>query len=272
MTWVPDLPPEPPRLAWHGWLIAIPRLAVLAVLLLGGLGLYLLIHLIERLAAGGRRPWSSRLQQCVCIAALAIMGLRLRRHGTPMHRGGALVANHASWLDIFVLVAGQRLTFVAKSEVADWAVIGWLARATGTLFIRRGERREAGAQVGQIAERVGQGELLLFFPEGTSTDGRRILPFKPTLFAAFLAPGMAPGLAIQSIAIRYTAPPGAEPRFYGWFGSLGFAPHFLAVLGRWRQGRVDVHYATPLPAAGQPSRKALAAAAEAAVREMFGEG
>ncbi|NDV00621.1 lysophospholipid acyltransferase family protein [Pseudoroseicyclus tamaricis] len=268
MTWVPDAPPPPPTMRWWHWLIALPRLVLLAALILLGLALYLAVRLIERPLAGGRRPVTARIQQEVCRATLAVIGLRVERKGAPMHEGGALVANHASWLDIFVLVAGQRLTFVAKAEVAGWAVIGWLARATGTLFIRR-DRKEAGAQVAQIAERVGRDELLLFFPEGTSTDGRRVLPFKATLFAAFLGPGLAEDLRVQPIALRYTAPPGEDPRAYGWFGAMGFAPHFLWVLGRPRQGRVEVRYGAPIAVREVPSRKALAAAAEAAVRGMF---
>ncbi|WP_373356729.1 lysophospholipid acyltransferase family protein [Pseudoroseicyclus sp. CXY001] len=270
MTWVPDAPPTAPRMGALHWVVALPRLVLAAVLIFGGLGSYLVLRQVERLFTGARRPVTSRLQQGVSRGTLAIMGLKVRRIGEPLHEGGVLVANHASWLDIFVLSAGQRLTFVAKSEVAGWPVIGWLARATGTLFIRR-DRKEAGAQVQQIGAAAARGELLLFFPEGTSTDGRRILPFKAPLFAAFLGPGLAEDLRLQPIAIRYSAPPGEEPRFYGWFGSQGFAPHFLAVLGRWRQGRVEVHYGAPIAVRDVPGRKALAAAAEASVREMFGE-
>ena len=96
-----------------------------------------------------------------------------------------VVANHASWLDIFALNAPQRIYFVSKDEVRDWPGIGWLARATGTVFIAR-KSREAGVQARLFETRMAAGHRLLFFPEGTSTDGRRVLPFKTTLFAAFL--------------------------------------------------------------------------------------
>jgi lyso-ornithine lipid O-acyltransferase len=97
-----------------------------------------------------------------------------------MQHKGALVANHASWLDIFTLNACDRIYFVSKSEVAGWPGIGWLARATGTVFINR-QGREAQMQKLLFEARLRAGHRLLFFPEGTSTDGQRVLDFKSTL-------------------------------------------------------------------------------------------
>jgi 1-acyl-sn-glycerol-3-phosphate acyltransferase len=183
---------------------------------------------------------------------------------------GAIVANHSSWLDIFVLNACDRVYFVAKSEVAGWPGIGWLARATGTVFITR-KGNEARAQQAEFEKRLRNGHRLLFFPEGTSSDGLRVLPFKSTLFAAFMTEPLAGTMHLQPVTVSYTAPPGAEPTFYGWWGDMDFNPHFLTILSRWRQGSVDVVFHPPLPVADYGSRKALAADAEAAVRRGMGD-
>ena len=121
-----------------------------------------------------------------------ILGIRLQVTGRPMAERGAVVANHASWLDIFVLNAVSRVYFVSKAEVAGWAGIGWLARATGTVFIAR-KGTEAKEQQALFEARLRAGHRLLFFPEGTSTDSLRVLPFKSTLFAAFYTHGMEHG-------------------------------------------------------------------------------
>jgi len=175
------------------------------------------------------------------------------------------VANHSSWLDIFALNAGKRVYFVSKSEVADWPGIGWLARATGTVFIER-NRAQAKSQTEIFEARLLAGHKLLFFPEGTSTDGLRVLPFKTTLFQSFFADGLREALSIQPVTLRYKAPEGMDSRFYGWWGDMDFAPHLLATLGLARQGEVEVVYGTPLKVAEFTDRKSLAKACEEVIR------
>ena len=181
------------------------------------------------------------------------------------HRG-AVVANHSSWLDIFSLNAAKRVYFVSKAEVARWPGIGWLARANGTVFIRR-DVRDAAAQREVFAERLRLGHKLLFFPEGTSTDGLRVLSFKPTLFAAFFAEELMDFLWVQPVTVVYHAPQGEEARYYGWWGEMEFAPHLLKTLGARRQGRVEVVWHQPLKVSEFQNRKALAKAAENIVRQ-----
>jgi lyso-ornithine lipid O-acyltransferase len=107
----------------------------------------------------------------------------------------------------------------------------------------------------------------LFFPEGTSTDGRRVLPFKTTLFAAFLSDALRDSLWVQPVTVVYKAPPGADPRLYGWWGSMDLAPHLLTTLAPAVQGSVTVIYHPPVRAADYADRKALAAATESLVRK-----
>jgi len=245
--------------------MVIWRLPLLVVLVCGGLALHLLLRIPERPLFGLHRPVTPWVTQGVCKAALRIMGIRLTVSGRPMHSRGAVVANHASWLDIFALNAPQRIYFVAKDDISRWPGIGWLARATGTVFIRR-EARDAQAQKLVFEARLRAGHHLCFFPEGTSSDGLRVLPFKPTLFAAFFSDGLGEILWVQPVTLVYTAPPGRDARFYGWFGALGFGGHFLRVVAQVRQGRVAVVFHPPVRIAEAGSRKDLARICEAAVR------
>lgn len=263
-TWRGEPPARPPRPTPLGWLLVVLRgTAVLSVLLVGVL-LILPMRAAESLVAGRRRPVTGPWVQGVCRLCLWLMGFHWRRQGRPMRGPGAMVANHSSWLDIFTLNAAAPIFFVSKAEVAGWPGINILTRVTETHFVTR-DPRLARAQAAEFAERTALGHRLLFFPEGTSTDGRRVLPFKPTLFQAFLDPALPLGLAIQPVSVRYEAPPGRDPRFYGWWGDMDLGPHLLAVLAQPRQGRITVTLHPPIPVAGL-DRKALAALAERAVR------
>jgi 1-acyl-sn-glycerol-3-phosphate acyltransferase len=233
--------------------------------LVTGFALLLLVRVVERPLFGLRRPLTPWITQGVCRLAFRCLGMRRTVQGRPLRGMGAAVSNHVSWLDIFALNAGKRIYFVWKSEVAAWPGIGWLARATGTVFIRR-DPRESAAQKALFEARLRASHRLLFFPEGTSTDGRRVLAFKPTLFAAFFSHGL-PGMEVQPVTLAYHAPPGERPDFYGWWGGRGFGDHLLAVLSVRRPGWVEVIYHPPLQVRSFADRKALARAAWGAVRD-----
>ncbi len=242
----------------------------LGVLVFGGLILLLLVRLFERPIFGTQRPITPHITQFVCRNAFRILGIRFATNGTPMHQKGAVVANHAGWLDIFSLNARKRVYFVSKSEVAGWPGIGCLARATGTVFINR-DRKEAQSQIEVFRTRLMAGHKLLFFPEGTSSDSQRVLPFKSTLFAAFFTPDLRDFMWVQPVTIRYFAPEGRDPRFYGWWGDMEFGPHLLQTLAVRRQGRVELVYHEPVKVSDFKGRKELAAHCEAAVLEGLGD-
>lgn len=264
MSWIEE-EPDPKPLGTFDWARAIARGVIWGLVLLTGLVALLVLRLIERPIHGLARPWTPWITQMVCRMSLPILGMGYRVSGRPMNKIGAVVANHGSWLDIFALNACQRVYFVSKAEVARWPGIGWLARATGTVFIRR-DPREARAQTELFEARIRAGHHLLFFPEGTSTDACRVLPFKSTLFQAFYAHDLDKVMKIQPVSVIYRAPEGADPRFYGWWGDMGFGPHLVKVLAERRQGSVEIVFHAPLAVRDFPSRKALAAAAERAVR------
>ena len=264
-AWQGTPPPNQPPLALRDWLRVLRRGLPLALLVFGGLLVLVLIRLVEKPVFGQRRPVTPYVTQAVCRAAFLLLGIGYATQGDPMRGAGAVVANHASWLDIFALNARKRIYFVSKSEVAGWPGIGWLARATGTVFIRR-DRRDALSQIALFRDRLQAGHKLLFFPEGTSTDGLQVLPFKPTLFAAFLDPALRADLQVQPVTLRYCAPAGADARFYGWWGDMEFGAHLLATLAARCQGGVTVIYHPPVQVRDYTDRKALARALEDRVR------
>ncbi len=246
---------------FHAARRGIPLIALIAVCLV----LMMIIRLIERPLFGVKRPWTPYITQFVCRSAFWILGIGYRTEGAILSGPGAIVANHSSWLDIFALNAAKRIYFVSKAEVAGWPGIGWLAKATGTVFIQR-QRSEAKAQVYTFRERLAAGHKLLFFPEGTSTDGLQVLAFKPTLFAAFFDDTLKSTLKIQAVTVRYHAPQGADRRFYGWWGDMALAPHLYATLAARRPGSVEVIYHTPVNVADYADRKSLALALETQTR------
>lgn len=264
-TWRDETASDRPPLGPLGLALILSRGLAFALVTFGGLLLLVLCRLAERPLCGLNRPVTPWITLGVCRAAIRIMGIRYSVQGTPMRHVGAVVANHSSWLDIFVLNACQSVYFVSKAEVARWPYIGWLARATGTVFIAR-DPKQAKIQQVVFQDRIRAGHRLLFFPEGTSTDGLRVLPFKPTLFAAFYNHGQDHMMEIQPVTVIYRAPPGATARFYGWWGDMAFAPHLAKVLAKPRQGAAEVVFHAPVRVDAFASRKDLARHCEDAVR------
>lgn len=263
--WQSQTPAVLPPVTAMGMVRIVVRGTLLAAVVFGGLILLLLVRLIERPLCGLNRPVTPHITQRVCRLALRIMGLGLVARGTPMAGPGAVVANHTSWLDIFALNAVKRIYFVSKSEVAGWPGIGWLARATGTVFIERNPAR-AREQTEVFQSRLLAGHKLLFFPEGTSTDGMQVLPFKTTLFESFLAPELRDTIRVQPVAVVYHAPKGYDARFYGWWGDMTFGAHLLAALAARHQGSVTMIFLDPVNVADCANRKSLARACETAIR------
>jgi len=267
-TWDDGDRPAPVSITVAGWVRVLLRGGPVIVLLAVLFPVLLILRLPESAFFGARRPLTPWITQFVCIITLWAIGLKRHLNGFPLQHGGAMVANHAAWLDIFVLNAAARVTFVSKSEVAGWPGIGWLARGTGTIFIRRA-RAEAVRHQTLLETRMQSGDRLVFFPEGTSTDGQRVLPLKSTLFEAFFSDGLRHAIKVQPVSIRYVAPTGADPRFYAWWGDMEFGPSVLKILAAPRQGAVHVTYHPALDVAEYADRKALAAACEAVMRAGF---
>ena len=263
--WNSEDAPDPLELGFVGCCLVLLRGLPLAIFVFGGLIILLILRVFERPFFGVRRPVTPYITQFVCRNAFRILGMGFRTSGSLMREHGAVVANHSSWLDIFALNARKRIYFVSKAEVAKWPGIGWLARATGTVFIERNPKK-AREQTRIFETRLNAGHKLLFFPEGTSTDGLRVLPFKTTLFAAFFADELRDFMYVQPVSVVFHAPKGQPDRFYGWWGDMEFGPHLLKTLGARRQGSVELIYHSPARVCDFENRKALAAHCEEAVR------
>ncbi|MEP3918874.1 lysophospholipid acyltransferase family protein [Ascidiaceihabitans sp.] len=267
VSWSDGQEPEPKTFGMADKLRVVRRgILIIAVILVSLLAL-LVLRLPERAFYGRRRPLTPYIVQFVCRTSLFVLGIKITQHGQPMTQAGAVVSNHTSWLDILVLNAEQQVFFVSKDEVANWPGIGVLARVTGTMFVVR-DRAHADKQTAMLTRRLKAGHRMLFFPEGTSTDGLRVLPFKPTLFEAFLAPGLPDETYIQCISAVFHAPPGEDPRFYGWWGDMSFGTHLLMTLAQKQQGSVEITYHPPTKVWDHGGRKALAAFCEAEVRSV----
>ena len=204
------------------------------------------------------RGWSRRL--------LRMLNVDARLTGEPALDGNVLVvANHVSWLDIFVLNAVTPVRFVAKAELARWPVAGRMIRGVGTLFVERERRRDAHRVNGRAADAMARGDIVAVFPEGTTTDGTELLPFKSSL----LQPIIEAGGHVQPVAIRYRTPDGAIALAPAYVGDTSFATSFLAVCSE-RALTVELTAQPALPAA-TTHRRALARAAEASIRTALAE-
>lgn len=204
------------------------------------LGLFALVLLGTSLVAcwvttrewftGARVDRTPYARACFSAAARSL-GLRIRCQGVLPEGPVLFVSNHISWSDIPVLGGIARLRFLSKAEVARWPLIGWLAGHAGTLFIQRGGGRAAQTRE-EITRTLADGQSVLVFPEGTTTDGLRVLPFHSRLLPA----AVEAEVAIQPISIGYLRNGGPDP-VAPFIGDDAFESHLLRLL---RQPAADV--------------------------------
>ena len=194
-----------------------------------------------------------------------LLGLRVRvvGHQRPVPGGRAVVfaSNHTSWLDIAVLGGVLEACFVSKAEVAGWPVIRTVARLGRTVFVSR-RARDTGRERDLMRARLEAGDNLILFPEGTSSDGSRVLPFRSTFFAVVEA-GSAPAPLIQPVSVVYDQLGGlpvgrANRAVFAWYGDMDLAGHYWR-LAQLRGLRATVLLHPPVDPAAFASRKALSA-------------
>ena len=199
----------------------------------------------------------------------ALIGLHVRVIGAPIVRGQArrvvYAANHSSWLDIPVLGGRLEACFVSKDAIASWPGVSLVARLGRTVFVTR-TRGATGRERDDMRARLVGGDDLLLFPEGTSSDGSRVLPFRSAFFS--IAEGADPPL-IQPISVVYDRLGGLPTRrgtraVFAWYGDMELSSHFWR-LAQWRGLRVTVLVHPPLDPRDYPNRKVLAQVAWEAV-------
>ena len=193
-------------------------------------------------------------------------GLGLTVHGAPDRRRPVLyVCNHLSYLDIIVLGAVVPANFVSKAEVVDWPVIGWMSRLNDTLLIDR-QVRGMRAQCASLRRHLEAGNSLILFPEGTSSGGNSMLPFRSSLFDVASASYGGEPIRVQPVSLAYTRLNGCpvtrwQRPYFAWYGDMPLAAHLWCCLGLGRAG-VDLVFHEPVRLADFPSRKALASYCE----------
>lgn len=203
-----------------------------------------------------------------------ILGVRLVVRGEPDRQGASLiVANHVSWLDIPVISALAPVSFIAKAEVGTWPVVGMLARLQRTVFIDRTRRAATATTNTAVAARLGRGDAVVLFPEGTTGDGIRILPFRSSLVGAVrdtLAGDSRAPVNLQPLTITYVRRGGlplsdADQADIAWYGDMDLAPHLSAIL---KGAPIDVilTWGEPIKVDGTTDRKAATRLAEMRVR------
>src|SRR3984957_4886772 len=223
--------------------------------------------LLLKLGSRAFRPFPNRYHRVFA----ALFGIHIRKVGQPVTGEGVLmVANHTSWADIIIFSAAAPLSFVSKAEVARWPLFGTLARLQRTVFVERTRRSSTGETRDEIRERLLAGDTLLLFPEGTSHDGNRVLPFKSALLGAAEA-RLASGahVKVQPVSAAFTGlhgmPMGRENRpLFAWYGDMEMVSHLWEAL---QAGPLDVvvQFHQPL-SLDVMDRKALAASARQTVQ------
>ena len=178
-----------------------------------------------------------------------ILRVEVVTQGLPQH-DGLVVANHVSWLDIPVLASVWNGAFLAKEEVGDWPVIGWLVRHAGTVLIRRGCAASLGRAIGRMTGQLRRGGGICMFPEGTSTDGRGLRRFQPRLFEA----AIRADARVQPVALRYFDTDGKLHPVAPFIGDDDFVSHLLRLL-RGPALRAELVFLPPLAAPGYAARK-----------------
>ena len=208
-----------------------------------------------------------------------LFGIRVSTRNKPSKsRPLLIISNHVSWVDIIVLSSVLPLSFVAKAEMIAWPIFGQLAQLQRTIFVRREERRRSGEQASEIAERLQEKDVIVLFPEGTTSDGHELYPFKTALFEAArfaLVASEEDHALIQPVALSYSRihglPIGRQWRQQvAWPGDVGLGEHFLPFIAI---GAVDVTicFGEPILFTPESNRKEVAAEARQKIRAMLQE-
>jgi len=214
----------PLQLVPGSWLATVRAAAVLFFSLLALAEIALIIPFIkpsERLAS--RAAWLHDW----CRFACRILGVEVTVRG-KIPRNGLVVSNHLSYLDIIAISAITPCIFVAKSDVGRWPLFGWLAKCGGAIFVNRRSKADARAAVASIRDAINSDVLVVLFPEGTSSDGRTVLPFK----SALMEPALQFGSIISAASIDYDLPGGSVPDEVCYWRDMTLVPHLLNLFSK----------------------------------------
>lgn len=240
----------PASIPLGGKLLIAIRLVLMATLLLVCVPLYYVWRLLRL-----PNPWPR-----VFLGGIAtIAGVDITTSGTRVRRGVFFISNHVSWIDVPALAGASGSAFVAHDGLAAFPLLKWLCEMNDTVFVARHDRTSIAAQVLAVREAIVECSALTVFPEGTTSDGTGLLPFKSSLLSA-LDP-VPDGVAVQPVLLDY----GAEAADIAWVGEEHGLDNFKRILARTRPLRLAVRFLPPLEGEALRDRKTMAAAARAAL-------
>ncbi len=237
-----------------GWL----RLAMRAAGLIGLLLVFVPLHYLYRTISYG-----SPFPMLFLRYAARVCGARVEIHGTHLKRDVFFVANHISWMDILALAGASGTAFVAKAELADAPIVGWLASLNRTVFVKREHRMGVAEQINALKEALVDNWSVTVFPEGTTTDGQSLLPFKTSMLSVLEPP--PPGVLVQPVIIDY----GPVAEWIGWIGEEGGLNNAKRVLSRKGTFRVALHYLEPFSPEDFRGRKAISLESRRRIEESL---
>ncbi|MEP3227383.1 MAG: lysophospholipid acyltransferase family protein [Parasphingorhabdus sp.] len=204
-------------------------------------------------------PWPRLFLRLVATNCGAV----IKTNGQRLKHDVFYVSNHISWFDIPVIAGVTGCTFVAQDGIASWPIIGWLCRINKTIFVSRTDRMQVGNQIDIIREAIEEKYPITVFPEGTTTDGHSLLPFKPSLFQA-MAPPPKP-IMVQPMLLDY----GSVSRNIAWVGEQPAADNALHLFSRWGIISTTLHFLEPFNPAEFGDRKAICAEAERRIADAL---
>lgn len=245
---------QPRSISVFGRLRIIARVAAMAGWLIACVPLYYLFHLFTR---------HNPVPRWFLAGINHISGVALRVHGEKVHRGAFLLVNHVSWIDIPALAATTGTAFVGHDGLSAMPLLKWLCAMNDTVFVARHDRTSVARQVEAVRTALSDTGALAIFPEGTTSDGTGLLPFKSSLLSA-LEP-LPPGIALQPVLLDY----GPEAAELAWVGDEHGLHNFLRILARRRTVRLEVHFLAALEGEALGNRKAIAAAAREALQRRL---
>lgn len=239
-----------------GWARIITRILAMVTLLMACLPLYYLWRII-----GAYNPWPR-----IFLGGVAwLSGVEVQVTGQKVHRGAFLLVNHVSWIDIPAIAGATGSAFVGHDGLASMPVLRWLCAMNDTVFVARHDRTSVADQVAKVRAAIKDTGALAIFPEGTTSDGTGLLPFKSSLLSA-LDP-VPPGIAVQPVLLDY----GPEAAALSWVGEEHGLDNFKRILARSRPVHLTIHFLPPLAGDALTNRKTMAAAArEAMLRALQG--
>ncbi len=236
-----------------------PRAALRVFLIAIALVLCVLPHLLWRVV-GARSPWPRMFLR----VSGRIAGARVSLVGTPVPTNVLYIANHVSWLDILLTAGRTGCAFVAKADMVDWPILGWLATLNNSVYVEREKRLDVGAQRDAIQTALKTGQPITLFPEGTTGDGRTLLTFRSSLLATVAPPPS--GVAIQPLAIDY----GPDAPAIAWTDAESVGHNALRLMARRDRLNVTLRFLDPLDPADFTDRKAMAAHSRDAIAAALG--